>query len=368
MKKLSLKAYITVLAVGLVIFNYVISNYDFFQVLKKGISPILFGFVIAYLIDPLVKLITKYTKNKIRRGFAILFAVFLIISMLILFSSVLIPSIVNSITNIIDNLTNYFQNDFSLTFIESFLNRFNSNLFSGLITYLNSSLEEIVVKVGEMSTILLDWTLSFVSSATSGLYNFLMAFVISIYMLADKKDLLRRVKRLNYAVNDKELADKLYHVTIKAHEIFSRFFVGKIIDSAIIGLMCFVIMWIAKIPNAPAIGFVVGITNIIPYFGPFIGAIPALLVTLASGTWIQVLVVAVIIIALQQFDGLYLGPLILGNKVGVGAFWIIISVTVGGALFGVVGMLVGVPVVVLVKTLIEEFIARSLEEKNIDIP
>lgn len=367
MKKLSLKAYITVLAIGLVIFNYVITQYDFFPVLKKGISPVIYGFVIAYLIDPLVKLITKLSRDKIRRSLAILIAVFVIISMLILFSSVLIPSIVNSITNIIDSLTNYFQNDFSLTFVESFLNRFNSNLFSDLITYINNSLEEIVVKVGEMSNIVLGWTLNFISSATSGLYNFLMAFVISIYMLADKKDLLRRVKRLNYAVNDKELADKLYHITMKAHEIFSRFFVGKIIDSAIIGLMCFVIMWVAKIPNAPAIGFVVGITNIIPYFGPFIGAIPALLVTLASGTLIQVLLVLIIIVGLQQFDGLYLGPKILGNKVGVGAFWIIVSVTVGGALFGVIGMLVGVPIVVLVKTLIEEFIAKSLKEKQMEI-
>lgn len=367
MKKLSLKAYITVVAVVLIIFNYVIHNYDFFTVLKKGLSPVIFGFVIAYLIDPLVSLITRVSKNKMRRGFSILISVFLIIGLMILFSSVLIPSIISSINNIIENLTNYFEHDFSITFIEDFLNRFNSDLFGDLITYINDSLEEIVLKVGEMSTILLDWTLGFVSSATSGLYNFLMAFVISIYMLADKKDLLRRVKRMNYALNDKELADLLLKITLKAHEIFSRFFVGKIIDSAIIGTMCFVIMWIAKIPNAPAIGFVVGITNIIPYFGPFIGAIPAILVTLASGTWVQVLLVMIIIVALQQFDGLYLGPKILGNKVGVGAFWIIVSVTVGGALFGVVGMLVGVPVVVLAKTLIEEYVDKSLKEKKMEI-
>ncbi len=127
-------------------------------------------------------------------------------------------------------------------------------------------------------------------------------------------------------------------------------------------------MWLFKIPNAPAIGFFVGITNIIPYFGPFIGAIPAVLVTLASGSslW-QVLWVILLIVALQQFDGLILGPKILGDKVGVGAFWIIVSVTAGGAIAGLVGMFVGVPVVVLFKTLIEEYVDKRLIEKKLDV-
>jgi predicted PurR-regulated permease PerM len=186
-------------------------------------------------------------------------------------------------------------------------------------------------------------------------------------MLIEKNDLLRRVKRLNYAVNDEEVANQLLYIMKKSHEIFSRFFVGKIIDSAIIGLMCFVIMWLFRIPNSPAIGFIVGITNMIPYFGPFIGAIPALLVTLASGSLLQVFLVFIIILGLQQFDGLYLGPKILGKKVGVGAFWIIVSVTVGGALFGLVGMFVGVPVTVLFKTLIETYVDNKLKEKELEI-
>lgn len=159
----------------------------------------------------------------------------------------------------------------------------------------------------------------------------------------------------------------MLRISRKSDEIFSAFFVGKLIDSAIIGVICFFLMLIFRIPNAPAIGFFVGITNIIPYFGPFIGAVPAVLVTLASGSLWQVLWVIVLIVALQQFDGLILGPKILGDKVGVGAFWIIVSVTAGGAIAGVVGMLVGVPVVVLFKTLIEEYVEKKLKEKKLNV-
>lgn len=367
MKKLSLKGYITVLAVFLVIFNFVINKYDFFPVIKGALSPVIIGFVIAYLMDPLVRFIGRASKGKIRRGLSILFAIVLILSFVVLFSAVLIPSIVNSAKDIVIKIDYFYNNQFNLEMFENMLNKIDSNLVNEVITYVNDSVKDILLKVGELSTLLINGILSIIASASSGLFNFLMAFVISIYMLADKKDLLRRIKRVNYAVNDQQTADSLLRITRKSHEIFSSFFVGKIIDSAIIGVMCFLIMWIFKIPNSPAIGFIIGLTNIIPYFGPFIGAVPAILVTLASGSLFQVLLVIIIIVALQQFDGLYLGPKILGNKVGVGAFWIIVSVSVGGALFGIIGMFVGVPVVVLIKTLIEEFVEKQLEEKKMEI-
>ena len=254
-----------------------------------------------------------------------------------------------------------------LNIFEKLLSSVDNELVSEVVSYVNDSLKDILLKVGELSTFLINRLVSFVISTSSSLINFFMAFVISIYMLGDKKDLLTRIKRFNYAVNEKETADTLLDIVHKSDEIFSSFFIGKIIDSAIIGLLCFIIMWIFKIPNSPTIGFIIGITNIIPYFGPFIGAVPSLLITLASGSLFQVLAVLIIIIILQQFDGLYLGPKILGDKIGVGAFWIIVSVSVGGALFGLVGMFVGVPVVVLIKTLIEEFVENRLKEKKIEI-
>lgn len=365
MKKIKLRTHMTVLLFALVIFNFMINRYSVFTVIKEALSPVIIGFVIAYLLDPLVRFIA--VRLKLKRGYAILLTIIVILSFLVLFGAILVPSIINSAIDIVEKINYYFENQFNLEFFERLLGNVNNEIFTEIVNYVNESLKEILVKVGELSTLLINGLVSFVLSTSSSLINLFMAFIISIYMLVDKKDLLKRIKRLNYAVNDKATADMLYDVVNKSDEVFSSFFVGKIIDSAIIGLLCFVIMWMFKIPNSPAIGFVIGLTNIIPYFGPFIGAVPALLVTLASGTLFQVLLVGIIIIALQQFDGLYLGPKILGGKVGVGAFWIIVSVSVGGALFGLVGMFVGVPVVVIVKTLIEDFVESKLKEKKMEI-
>lgn len=367
MKKLSLRAYIAVIALGVVIFNYVINRYNFFPLLKSGLSPVITGFLMAYLVEPLVKGIIKITRSKLKRKYAVLIAMVIIVGFIVIFVAIMIPSITKSVVDIVDKIQYYFKYQFNIQFFEELLSRVDSGVMDEIIKYTNNLIEGAMAKAGELSSNIFDGALTIAYNTSTGILNFLMAFVISIYMLLDKEDLLKRMKRLNYAVNDESVADQLQYVVAKSHEIFSRFFVGKIIDSLIIGVMCFVIMWLFKIPNAPAIGFIIGITNVIPYFGPFIGAGPVLLVTLASGSLIQVLLVLIIIIALQQFDGLYLGPKILGKKVGVGAFWIIVSVTVGGAVFGLVGMFIGVPVTVLAKTLIETFVDKKLKEKEIEI-
>ncbi len=369
MKKISQRSFIILLVLGGIMLYYAITNYDLFPVVKKAMSPVIGGFVIAYLLDPMVRLIVKLGKGKIRRGFAIMISVFIVIGMLVLMGAVLIPSITNSIGDIVTKI-NVFVTDgeFDIAFLETFLNKINNNLFNEVVSFVEKSLNDILLKVGEFSTMLLQGSLTIIGVASSSILSFFMAFVVALYMLGGKMDLIGRIRRLNYAVLEKSVADELIRVTRKADEIFSSFFVGKIIDSAIIGVLCFILMWLFKIPNAPAIGFFVGITNIIPYFGPFIGAIPAVLVTLASGSslW-QVLWVILLIVALQQFDGLILGPKILGDKVGVGAFWIIVSVTAGGAIAGLVGMFIGVPVVVLFKTLIEEYVEKRLIEKKLDV-
>lgn len=368
MKKLSQRGFILLLVLGGILFYYTISNYDLFPVVKKALAPVIGGFVIAYLMDPMVRFIMKIGKGKIRRGVSILVSVLLLIGFFVLLGAVLIPSISNSIYDIVEKINNFALNgNLNLDFLENMLNKIDNNLFNTVVSYVQNSIKDILLKLGEFSTVLLNSTLSLVTSASSGLISLFMAFVVGLYMLGGKADLIGRVKRLNYAVFEKQTADELLRITRKADEIFSSFFVGKIIDSAIIGVLCFILMWLFKIPNAPAIGFFVGITNIIPYFGPFIGAVPAVLVTLASGSFGQVILVIVLIVALQQFDGLILGPKILGDKVGVGAFWIIVSVTAGGAIAGIVGMFVGVPVVVLFKTLIEEYVEKQLKAKKIDV-
>lgn len=367
MKKISQRLFIVLLVLGGIVFYYSITNYDFFPVIKKALAPVIGGFVIAYLLDPAVRLFVRLGKGKIKRGIAILITVLLLIGLIILLGAVLVPSLVQSLNDIVIKITDLVENGFSLTVIEDLLAKIDNNLADEVLKYLQDSFQTILKTLGQFSTLLLNGTLTVIQSTSSGIVGFFMAFVVALYMLSGKEDLLGRVKRLNYAVFEKDTADELLRISRKSDEIFSAFFVGKLIDSAIIGVICFFLMLIFRIPNAPAIGFFVGITNIIPYFGPFIGAVPAVLVTLASGSLWQVLWVIVLIVALQQFDGLILGPKILGDKVGVGAFWIIVSVTAGGAIAGVVGMLVGVPVVVLFKTLIEEYVEKKLKEKKLNV-
>ncbi len=365
MKKLSTRNFAVVLVLGAVLFNFIITKYDLFTVINAALSPVIVGFVIAYMLESLVKGILKVSKGKLKRAYAILLSVFVLIGCLIVFGAVLIPSIRNSALDLIAKISNYTEGKLNVQFFEELLGNQNNKYVTEIITYMNDSLKDILLKAGELSTVFVNGLLSFVLSTSSGLLNLFMAFVISLYMLADKEDLMMRIKKLNYAFNDKTTADNLLYIVHKSDEIFSSFFIGKIINSAIIGVICFIVMLLFGIPNAPAIGFIIGIANIIPYFGPFIGAVPAIIVTLASGNLMQVFIVIGIIVALQQFDGLILGPKILGDRVGVGAFWIIVSVSLGGSLFGLVGMFIGVPVVVLIKTLIEEYVDRKIKSKDI---
>ena len=147
-------------------------------------------------------------------------------------------------------------------------------------------------------------------------------------------------------------------------EIFRRFFIGKAVDSFIIGLLCFIFMRIFRMPYAELISFIVGITNMIPYFGPFIGAIPSALIIFMTSP-MAAIGFAVMIVILQQFDGNVLGPAILGGSLGLKPFWIIFAVIIGGGMFGVVGMLLGVPIFTVLYTLVNRFILSRLHKKGI---
>lgn len=371
MKKLSQRSFVIFAIIGGILLHYVLTHYEVLPLVNKALAPVVGGFIIAYMLDPMVRVFVKLGKGKIKRGVAILLSVFIVILSLSLMISVLVPSIQESVVSITANIqklvNSLLEGEFDFTFFENFVNRFKPGLFDDLLKQLQSSLQDILLKIGEWTQSLLEGSLVFLTSISSSVINFFLAFVVGLYMLAGKADLTQRVKRLNFAIFDKHVADELVRVTNKANEIFSSFFVGKIIDSAIVGVIAFVLVWVFQIPNAPTIGFIIGLTNIIPYFGPFIGAVPAILLTLASGSLVKALILLGLIVAIQQFDGLVLGPKILGDKVGVGAFWIIVSVTAGGAIAGVVGMLIGVPVVVLAKTLIEEYVERQLKNKKIDV-
>ncbi len=200
----------------------------------------------------------------------------------------------------------------------------------------------------------------------STVFDVLVAIISALYMLVDKERLSSYAKKTVYALCPMNVAKYLHRMTLKSADIFNNFIVGKAIDSTIIGILCYIGCSILQFPYALLLSVFVGVTNMIPVFGPFIGAIPGVFILLIINP-IQSLYFALFIFALQQFDGNILGPYILGDKLGLPSIGILFSVTIGAGLFGLVGMFIGVPAFAVVYYAYKEFINDKLNEKEIDI-
>ena len=194
--------------------------------------------------------------------------------------------------------------------------------------------------------------------------NIILGLIISIYMIYSKDKFRFQAKRVVYAVFPEEKGDVLCSTLRECNDIFGAFLISKAIDSLIIGCICCVAMNIIGLPYAVLLSVIVGITNMIPYFGPFIGAVPGVLIFLCTD-WELAIVFAIMILIIQQFDGLILGPRLLGQSTGLSPIWVIFAITVGGAYFGVIGMFIGVPVVAVVAYLINKLINSRLAGKDI---
>ena len=196
------------------------------------------------------------------------------------------------------------------------------------------------------------------------LFNFIIGIIISIYLLSSKELFCAQAKKITYALLREERANNLINNMRFANKTFGGFLIGKILDSFIIGILCFIGTSVLKIPYALLISVIVGVTNIIPFFGPYLGAIPCALILIMINP-IKCVVFLIFVLVLQQFDGNVLGPKILGNSTGLSSFWVIFSITVFGGLFGVLGMFVGVPVFAVIYAAIKTFVSQRLVKKNL---
>lgn len=326
-------------------------------------SPFVAAFIIAYLLNRPVLFFERrvFTRFRMRRGLSIATVYLLAILLLGSLISVVVPQVVNSLSLLIKNITPYI-NDLGAhlpKYIEDFhlkpeIAEELFNAWESILTYITGLLEKLLPK-------LLDYSFA----AGRGLLNFFMALIASIYMLMSKKTLLRSCRRLIGAVFSAKKAQRLLDIGRHSNRVFSDFIVGKILDSVIIGLLCFFGMVIIYQPYAVLISLIIGITNIIPFFGPFIGAIPSIFILLIADPW-AALFFFIFIIVLQQFDGNILGPRILGNSTGLSPLWVLISITVAGGLFGFIGMLFGVPTCAVLYSLGSAFVERRLKQKQLD--
>ncbi|WP_455501672.1 AI-2E family transporter [Gemmiger sp.] len=327
------------------------------------LSPFAGGIVTAYILDPMVKFFYHklFKEQKKTRGFAILLAYLVGALLIVLLAWLVIPQIVNSIVMLFTNFPQYIQSiQDLLVFIQ---NRFGVDLSSA--TKMLDDSEAMVGEIYSMATAAMPQIVAGLGSVASNFVGIFTSLAASIYMLADKEHLLHQLRTLAHAFLPEKVAQNTLRICHYANENFTGFFVGKIIDSAIIGVITFVAMTILRLDFAVLISVFIGITNIIPVFGPFIGAIPSIFILLLVDP-IQAVIFCVLILIIQQVDGNFIGPKILGSSIGISALWILFSIVVGGDLFGLVGMVVGVPVFATLYGLAQEFVHYTLDRRGID--
>lgn len=327
------------------------------------LSPFAGGIVIAYILDPMVKFFYAklFKEKKGTRGFAILLAYAVAILLLVLLGWLVVPQIVNSIGMLFTNFPSYIQGvQEMLLYVQS---EYGIDLQQA--TKMLDDSEAMVKEIYAMATDAMPQIVASIGSVASNFVAIFTSIAASIYMLADKDHLLHQLRTLAHAFLPEKVASNTLRICHYANVNFTGFFVGKIIDSAIIGVITFVAMTILRLDFAVLISVFIGITNIIPVFGPFIGAIPSVFILLLIDP-LQAVIFCVLILIIQQLDGNFIGPKILGSSIGISALWILFSIVVGGDLFGIVGMVVGVPVFATLYGLAQEFVHYALDKRGID--
>ena len=344
------------------------------------LKPVIYGLALAYLLNPIIKFVdskmvpvlekkmSSEKAKKLSRTMGIVAALLFLIALIVALCNMLIPELYKSIRDLlltlpgqINEMVSHVENiqnqDSTIGVIVKnaveegtnvFQNWFRNDFMTQINTIMSNVTVGIVGLVGEF-------------------VNFVLGLIVSVYVLYGKERFTSQTKKLTYAFLSNDHANMLLHLTKKSNEIFGGFIIGKIIDSAIIGVLCFIGLSILRMPYTLLVSVVVGVTNVIPFFGPYIGAIPsAILITLADPK--MGLYFLIFILILQQADGNIIGPHILGDSTGLTPFWVLFSILVGGGLFGFVGMIMGVPTFAVIFYIIGMIAERRLEKKNLPVP
>ncbi len=342
--------------------NDIESLTDGFSVFISYISSFIWAFGIAYLLNPIMVSIEK--KFHTRRVITLLVIYTFVLGILFFSITILTPNIGDSIRELTISTPDYISK--TQAWISNNMDKVQLLDKYGVIKYLDKSTSTLMANLSNYLNVGINAAFLTAVDFTSSFMKFTLGFVISIYLLKDKEILILNAKKLVYAVLTEEKADSFLKFSNEVNYIFSSFVVGKFIDSVIIALICFVGLSFLNVPYIVLISLIIGITNMIPYFGPLIGMVPAFFITLfyspISAFW-----VLVFIIALQQFDGLYLGPKILGNSLGLSPLLIILAILIGGGTFGLLGMFLGAPTLAVIILLTDRFINRRLKEKEIQL-
>lgn len=330
------------------------------------LMPFILGFFFACFINPLVKRVHSLLNRmkpgkgaKIKKAFSVIISYVVVIGVITVLLIYIIPQIKASIGELGNTIQDGYQ--YMITHQKELNEKIPFIGLGGGIEYIK---EFAYKKIMSNGSEILPYVYHVSFSLLTTSYNVLMGLVISIYIILDMKKLKRSARKVVYALSPKKKEQEVWQTMKQCSHIFNGFLIGKMIDSLIIGILCLIAMSILKLPYALLLSLIVCITNMIPYFGPIIGAIPGVMIYLFIDIR-YAFIFALMILILQQFDGLYLGPKILGDQTGIKPLWVIFGITVGGAYFGVMGMFLGVPVVAVIMYLLQLFLDKKLKKKNI---
>lgn len=393
-KQIAKNVGIFIVVAACILFYFAVYRFDtiwiYIKKIMSVIKPIIYGLAFAYIINQMVKPLEKRISvgimkaNNLRkkasdkltqpthsmkmsaRGISIFISIMVFLAVIIALFMFIGPELLRSVMGMINEIPMY-------------IDRFNE-WFNHLVNQENEAAAAVVEIVNNVTAYFENWVntdlLSTVNKiaamVASSAFNFVgellnwfVGIIVSIYVLMDKEKLSGTCKKIIYAIFSPLIANEVLDTFRDADEKFGGFLVGKIIDSLIIGMICFIVLTLMNMPYTLLVSVIVGVTNIIPFFGPYIGGVPSALLILLVNP-LKGLYFIIFIVILQQIDGNILGPKILSNKTNLSPFWVVFSILLAGGLFGIVGMIVGVPTFAVIYTIIKKIISYILRLKNIE--
>lgn len=374
-KYTTIAMYSFIVAISVILFYLGISQIG--DVLSKingaiGIlEPFIIGFSIAYILNFLLKFFENRIfklkfiselnlKNNTKRALGIIITYLVSFIVLYLFVKFVLPQLVGSVVGLVNDIPMYINE--TTKFIDNTL--LNLHIEKQYLDLINENFNKFIDYIIKFATNLIPVLGTLLTSIASKIWNIVIGLIVSIYLLSDKEKFCALSKKITYALLPERAAEKTIEITHRSNSTFGKFLIGKILDSLIIGILTFFILTIFKMPYTILLSVIIGITNIIPFFGPFIGAIPSFIIILFVSP-VKALWFLVIVFVIQQIDGNIIGPKILGDSIGISAFWILFAILVAGKFLGIVGMIIGVPLFAVVYSLIKEVIEAKLEKKGL---
>ena len=354
-------------------FYFAMLNFDtisgFVTTVLDILRPFVYGFVLAFLLNSPVKYFDRVLGNRIKnkklvRAISVAITMVLFFLVIGLLIAVLVPQLMESVVMLIKNIQDFATNleGYVTTLMNMLQKEFHLN--SSLYQNLADAWEKILALGSSLLLSGFQGILGLTGQVTTWVLDFFVALIVCVYLLMSKENFFAQIRKVLYAFFKKTTVDKILYVGNLTSVTFNGFIIGKLIDSLIIGILAFICLSILNMPYVLLVSVIIGVTNIIPFFGPFIGAIPSTFIILIVDP-MQAVWFMVFILILQQIDGNIIGPKILGNTTGLPAIWVMFAILVGGGLAGFVGMIAGVPTMAVLYTLFRAYVKQRLEQKDL---